>query len=100
MVGFLQLDSRFVSLLLNLENERLYSVSDLIHRARDLGLIDDADEERQESLFIQLLGLLSQNQFPLEGDAIGSIREASMTPAWFGIRWESAVAGNKIGAWT
>ena len=78
---------------LDLSNEGLYSVPDLVDKAERMDLFQNP--EQKEMFFFALLDIISVNQFPAEGDVVGSIGEQHNHPAWFGIRWENAATSNE-----
>ncbi len=82
------------SLFLSLENERFYSVSDLIDRAERLGLVGDDESAQKQTLFYMLLAVVQDRAFPVHGDVAGRVEEGrgGRDPAWLGLRWEEALA--------
>ncbi len=84
-----------VPLFLSLKNEQLYSVADLVEKAQGMGIIEGSSVEQGEELFHTLLHLICFHRFPSEGDAVGSVNRKNRIPAWFGLRWETAVTEPK-----
>lgn len=82
--------SKYGSILKELNDEEVYTAVTIAYFARDRGLLDPNQGERDamQRIRITLTRLADLHEFPVEGDRVILIRDKIPSPAWLGWRWK------------